>query len=183
MHNIGINGFNLVVCNLAIHYMFNDRQTLDSFLTNVRENLVNGGYFIGTFLDGDEILKKLKNNNKIEGYYDDKNHNNSKLIWRIENSQNQQLFKDSYLGQKIRVYMDTFMDSYEENLMSLNFMAEEAKQHNLVLVDSKLFIDDQDNLFNQFKKEKNGYYKEINSHSSIKEWISFHRWFIFKKTK
>ena len=179
MANLGINGFNVVVCNLAIHYMFNNRNTLDTFFTNVRENIVNGGYFIGTFLDGQEILKKLKNQNKIEGYYDDKN--GSKLIWRIENTMERPLFKDSYLGQKITVYMDTFMDSYEENLMSLDFMVEEAKNHNLALVDSKLFIDDHDNLFSQFKKSKSNYYKDINDHPSIKEWIQFHRWFIFKK--
>ena len=60
MYNIGVNGFNLVVCNLAIHYMFNDKKTVDAFFTNVSQNLTKGGYFIGTFLDGDEILKKLK---------------------------------------------------------------------------------------------------------------------------
>ena len=181
MYNIGANGFNMVVCNLAIHYMFNDSTTLSNFFTNVSENLTNNGYFIGTFLDGDEILKKLKGNSKIEGYYENKDPTSSKLIWRIETAQKRPLFKDSYLGQKIKVYMDTFMDSYEENLMSLSFMEEEAKQYNLALVDSKLFIDEQDNLFNQFKEEKSQYYKEINKHDSIKEWISFHRWFIFKK--
>ena len=77
--------------------------------------------------------------------------------------------------------MDTFMDSYEENLMSLEFMESEAKKYDIALVDSKLFIDDQDNLFDQFKKEKATYHKNINSNTSIKEWVSFHRWFIFKK--
>ncbi len=181
MYNLGINGFNVVVCNLAIHYMFNDQITLDNFFKNVQENLVDGGYFIGTYLDGDEIMKKLGDNSKIEGYYDDKDPKNSKLIWRIENALNRPLFKDGYLGQKIRVYMDTFMDAYEENLMSLDFFVNEAKNHNLALVDTKLFIDSQDNLFEEFSKEKSSFYKEINRHNSIKEWIQFHRWFIFKK--
>jgi len=194
MSGVGVNGFDLVVCNFAVHYMMNDYDSLHSFLQNVKENLVHKGYFIGSCLDGEEILKALKDDSKIEGYYkssssskkskskSSKSSKSNKLIWSIEKvDKSKKLFEDDFIGQRISVYMDTFYEPTEENLVHIDFLAEEALNYNLKLVDTKLFIDKQDNLFNDYKKEKSDYHKKIEENDAVKQWTSFQRWFIFQK--
>jgi SAM-dependent methyltransferase len=194
MSGVGVNGFDLVVCNLAIHYMMNDYDSLHNFLQNVKENLVHKGYFIGSCLDGEEIVKALKDDSKIEGYYkssssskkskskSSKSSKSNKLIWSIEKvDKSKKLFEEDFIGQRIRAYMDTFYEPTEENLVHIDFLAEEALNYNLKLVDTKLFIDKQDNLFNDYKKERSDFHKKIEGNEAIKQWISFHRWFIFQK--
>jgi len=188
MSGVGLNGFNLVVCNFAIHYMMNDYDSLHSFLENVKESLVSGGYFIGSCLDGELIVDSLKDDTKIEGYFksssskSNKKDSSNKLIWRIEKvNKSEKLFEEDFVGQKVKVYMDTFFDAFEENLVNMKFLVGEAENYGLQLVDSKLFIDKQDNLFNDYKKDKPEYHKKIEANASIKEWLSFHRWFIFQK--
>ena len=77
--------------------------------------------------------------------------------------------------------MDTFFEPFEENLVNIEFLIEEAKNYNLKLIDTKLFIDEQDSLFNLYSKVNKINYNKINNNTAIKEWESFHRWFIFQK--
>ena len=203
MYNSGVDGFNLIVCNLAIHYMFNTQETLDTFFDNINENLNNKGYFIGSCLDGNEIVKVLGRKNKIEGFqhssdvFNNKNKStkeksksksnksikslNNKLIWSLENKEGINLLKTDKVGQKIDAYMDTFFEPFTENLVDFNFMVDEFKKYDIKLIDSKLFIDEQNSLFNKFKTKNKDWYDKINKHSDIKQWIKFHRWFIFQK--
>lgn len=205
MYNSGVNGFNLIVCNLVIHYMFNTQKTLDTFFENINENLNEKGYFIGSCLDGNEIVKVLGKKNKIEGYqysshiFDNKKNQstkeksnkssksksvkslNNKLIWSIENKENVNLLKNEKVGQKIDAYMDTFFEPFTENLVDFDFLVDEFKKYDIKLIDSKLFIDEQNSLFNKFKTKNKEFYDKINKHSDIKQWIKFHRWFIFQK--
>ena len=60
-------------------------------------------------------------------------------------------------------------------------MTSECSKYGLELVDTKLFIDTQDNLFNEFKKTNIKDYNAINDNDAIKQWTSFQRWFIFQK--
>ena len=215
MYNSGIDGFNLIVCNLAIHYMFNTQETLDIFFDNINENLNDKGYFIGSCLDGNEIVKVLGRKNKIEGFQHssdvfseqkskstkekskstkekskstkEKSKNksikslNNKLIWSLENKEGINLLKNDKVGQKIDAYMDTFFEPFTENLVDFKFMVDEFKKYDIKLIDSKLFIDEQNSLFNKFKTKNKDWYDKINKHSDIKQWIKFHRWFIFQK--
>ena len=77
--------------------------------------------------------------------------------------------------------MDTFFEPFTENLVDFNFMVDEFKKYDIKLIDSKLFIDEQNSLFNKFKTKNKDWYDKINKHSDIKQWIKFHRWFIFQK--
>ena len=86
-------------------------------------------YFIGSCLDGEEIVKALKDDSKIEGYYksassskkskskSSKSSKSNKLIWSIEKvDKSKKLFEDDFIGQRIIAYMDTFYEPTEENL-------------------------------------------------------------------
>ena len=86
------------------------------------------------------------------------------------------------LQQQLEQLMgDFYREPQEENLVHIDFLAEEALNYNLKLVDTKLFIDKQDNLFNDYKKEKSDYHKKIEENDAVKQWTSFQRWFIFQK--
>jgi hypothetical protein len=55
----GVHGFHMSSCQFAIHYFFKDMTTLHSFLRNVAECTMVGGYFTGTFLDGKQLYREL----------------------------------------------------------------------------------------------------------------------------
>ena len=51
--------FHIITCQFAYHYMWESKYHYQSFMSNVEDNLVDGGYFIATYLDGQEVFKKL----------------------------------------------------------------------------------------------------------------------------
>lgn len=72
-HIINNKQFTIASCQFALHYFFKTKKTLETFLTIVSSNLVKGGIFIGTTLDGSMIkngsnsiydIKILKENKK-----------------------------------------------------------------------------------------------------------------------
>ena len=66
MAGVALDGFDMITCMYAIHYMMNTESNLDSFLQNVSENLLDQGYFIGTCLDGMSILKEMGRRHEID---------------------------------------------------------------------------------------------------------------------
>lgn len=51
----------VVSCQFAIHYLFSSVETLTSFVQSVSNLLKPGGVFVGTFMDGDHVIKALNN--------------------------------------------------------------------------------------------------------------------------
>ena len=52
--------FDLVSTQFAIHYMFESEQKLRAYLRNVTDRLEPGGYFIGTTIDSDELVYRVR---------------------------------------------------------------------------------------------------------------------------
>lgn len=175
MYNMGTRQFHLAVCNFAIHYMMNDENDLHQFLLNIQQNVSDQGYFVITFLDGKEIMKKMRNKDKLEGLHNDK------LIWSIEKTEEQCNLNESPYGQKIMSYLETFYQPMEENLVDIDFLAEHSKNYDLKLVDSKLFLEEPDSMYNNFKTHNPKLHAEVEKHDVLKGWLSFHRWAIFQK--
>lgn len=198
MYNMAINQFHLVVCNFAIHYMMNNEDDLHQFLLNVQQNLIDQGYFVITFLDGKEIIKKLekgsKNNSKkgkneiysvkanrvqkggyIQGTVDDH------IVWSISADEKLSLSKSPY-GQKVKSYLETFYQPTEENLVDIDFLSKHAENYDLKLIDTNLFMEIPNSMYNKFKDENPKIWKEIDNNDILKEWLSFHRWAIFQKS-
>ena len=65
-------GFDVVSTQFAIHFFYENEQTLDNFCANVNDALKTGGYFIATTLDGDKVHDKLKNVEKGESILEEK---------------------------------------------------------------------------------------------------------------
>ena len=54
------DGFNIASCQFALHYFFEDVNSLKGFIRNVSENTRVGGYFIGTCYDGSLLFNRLR---------------------------------------------------------------------------------------------------------------------------
>ena len=52
--------FDVVSTQFAIHYMFESENKLRAFLQNVTERLEPGGQFIGTTIDSDRLVHKIR---------------------------------------------------------------------------------------------------------------------------
>lgn len=173
LYNVGSNQFHLVVSNFAIHYMLNSQENFHNFLINVQQNLTDQGYFIGTCQDGKEIMKLLKKGKfeKMDGEH--------KII-SIEPVEEINLM-DSPYDQKIVYDYETFHQPSIENLVDIDFVIEEARKFDLKLVDTKLFTEEPDSMFNMFCNEKPDIAEECEKDAHFRDISNFHRWFIFQK--
>lgn len=52
--------FDIVSCQMALHYMLKSEENARNFLENVSQRLVDGGYFVATHPDANVIRKKLR---------------------------------------------------------------------------------------------------------------------------
>ena len=52
--------FDIVSTQFAIHYMFRSEDKLRAYLRNVTDRLEPGGYFIGTTIDSDELVYRVR---------------------------------------------------------------------------------------------------------------------------
>lgn len=57
----GVQQFDIVSCQFAIHYLFASDDMLQSHLRYVAGVLKPGGVYIGTFMDGDMVLQRVNN--------------------------------------------------------------------------------------------------------------------------
>ena len=150
--------------------------TIHQFLNNIQENVTDQGYFVITFLDGREIMKKLGKKEKLEGF------ENEKLIWSIEKPDDfEPDLNDSPYGQRIVSYLETFYQPMEENLVDIKFLEEKCKNYDLQLIDSKLFLEEPDSMFNHFSTHNPDAYENVEKYDVLKQWLHFHRWAIFQK--
>ncbi len=52
--------FDIVSCQMSMHYLFNNVESIRNFLNIVTLRLVPGGYFIGTIPDANVLVKKVR---------------------------------------------------------------------------------------------------------------------------
>jgi len=202
MEGVGLDGFDMISCMYAIHYMMNNEDDLDNFLINISENLLDQGYFIGTCLNGDSILSEMGSKDELKGVIDDKtvflikkvyddndndkNHNNR----NNHNSTKKNNYKNITVGNKINVYYETFGSAFNENLVSIQYLKEKAKKHGLKLIDYKSFLEEPGNLLSMYEatteewvKNPKGNTKEIRNSNALMTWAKFNCYFMFQKVR
>ena len=191
MEGVGLSGFDMVSCMYAIHYMMNSEDDLDNYLRNVSENLLEQGYFIGTCLNGDAVLNEMGNKDEIKGIIDNK----TVFIIKKKNSDDDDTsFKNNYknitVGNKINVFFETFGSAYDENLVSIPYIKEKAKKHNLKLVDYKSFLEEPGNLLSMYESSTEDWVKNpqgnadaIKNSKAMMTWAKMNCYFIFQKVR
>lgn len=171
--------FDVVSCQFAIHYFFESEQILSNFVENVATFLKEGGFFIGTCLDGLRVKQKLKDiskNASISGKVDDR------YLWNI-----QRLYDtndDPTYGEKIKIYMESIGLELEEYLVNMSLLIECFKRYDIVPVDIRSFQDTYNEVIGiQDTKNINIYYLDaVKNLSDIEKEYSFlNNIFVFKK--
>ena len=127
----GQNGFNVVSCQFALHYFFENKQTLHSFLRNVSECCKVDGYFIGTCYDGKKIFRMLETKGLGEGVAKFKK--NTK-IWEIIRQYESDEFKndETSIGYAIDVYQETINKVFREYLINFNYFTQLLENYGFV---------------------------------------------------
>ena len=174
--------FNLVSCMFAIHYMFENENTLDNFVHNIDLVLKNNGIFIGTCLDGSLVNNKLINKDIINAK------SNNTLLWQIEKLYDNYDEKKPFnnIGKKIKVYMESINKFHDEYLVDYNLLEQKLKSRNILpLNDDDLRNYDLNTSSGSFQMIYDYYTNEKNENIKLdlqnKEYSFLNRWFIFKK--
>ena len=193
----GDGGFNVSSCQFAIHYFFENPDTLLGFLKNVTECTKLNGYFIGTSYDGKSIfneLRKIKTGNGIQLNED------GKKIWEIIKDYGADSFDDdsSSIGYKINVYQESINQYISEYLVNYDYLDRLMDAYGFKLINkdeaneiglpsgsalfSELFINMLDEIKrNKFKADM---YGQAPNMTTAEKKISFlNRYFVYKKVR
>jgi len=200
-YGIGKDGFDICSIQFAIHYMFENQDTLQNFLRNVSEVTKVGGYFIGTSYDGKIMfnkLKKLKEDEStsiITGKDEEKN-----KLWEVTKRYNRNDFPDnvSCLGYGIDVYQESINKIFREYLVNYDYLTQLLENYGFVLLHRDELksspISESTGLFTDlFSKMNQDIKRNPKLHADFKEApnmtagereISFlNRYFIYKKVR
>jgi SAM-dependent methyltransferase len=125
------NKFDLVSCQFAIHYFFENETKLDNFLTNVDMHIKPGGYFIGTCLDGIKVKDALVKKTEIQGKQ------LSRVLWSITKLYTNE--KTINYGDKIDVFMESIGRVFTEYLVNKDILEKKLNKKGFELVSYKNF--------------------------------------------
>ena len=131
---IANSGFNISSIQFAIHYMFESKDTLNEFLTNLAECTMIGGYLIGTCFNGKKIFDLLSNT-KINEFYTFKNRS-QEIMLQITKQYNREEFTDdiSSLGYAIDVFQASINKTFTEYLVNFEYLTSVLENYGFVPV-------------------------------------------------
>ena len=121
--HVGICGEGFDICSIqfAIHYMFESKDKLLSFMKNVSEITKVDGYFIGTCYDGKNVFDKLKRKKPGESHVIT---NNDMRISEITKRYESDEFNDddSSIGYAIDVFQESINKVFREYLVNFTYL-------------------------------------------------------------
>jgi hypothetical protein len=172
-HGMGKQGFDTVSCQFSIHYFFNNEESLDTLLENVSNSLKDGGKFLVTCLDGQEVFTRLKITPMLQGEI------MGNTVWKINKKYVQEKFDDdsSSLGLEVDIYVESINQTLTEYLVNFNYLRDKARKQNLELVETKSFKD----LYDTIKASDITYGDIKNINDSLLEYSYMNSILIFKK--
>ena len=135
-YGIGEQGFNISSCQFAMHYFFENKDTLYEFIRNLSECTKIDGHFIGTCYDGRTVFNMLKNKeegDRIPIMKDDRK------IYEITKMYDKTGFPDDELslGYNISIYQESINKSFVEYLVNFDYFIREMENHGFVVVSSE----------------------------------------------
>ena len=189
--------FDLVSCQFALHYHFQNEKRLNAFLTNVSSRLCEGGYFIGTIIEDNVIVKRLRNRKKIaENKYLKEKFTFGNEYYSVKFSQKHFDVKKGPFGIKYGFYLEDSIDNrdeegkikyVEEYLIVFNEFVELCKKYDLYLVEKENFTKFYSDYvkIEQFKRLSERMLKDLNNVNIQQQWeiIQLYMVFAFRKGK
>ena len=189
--------FDLVSCQFSLHYHFESEKRLNAFLVNASSRLCEGGYFIGTIIEDNVIVKRLRNRKHIAN----NKYINEKLtfgneFYSVKFFQKHFNIKDGPFGIKYGFYLEDSIDNrdeegkikyVEEYLIVFKEFVELCKKYDLYLVEKQNFTNFYDEYIKkeQFKRLSNKMLKDLNNVNIDQQWeiIQLYMVFVFRKGK
>lgn len=128
------NSFGTVSCMFAFHYFFKTKESFETIIKSIKNNLKDGGYFIGTMFDGDSVHNMVLKDNTGD------------IKFNLECGEIQK----TLFGNKISVFLkDTVLDSpTDEWVVFFDLFVELMKSHGFSLVESQTFDELYEESFN-----------------------------------
>jgi hypothetical protein len=195
----GEKGFNVTSCQFALHYFFENKYSLENFITNVVECTKLGGYFIGTSYDGQVLFNMLSKFEKGESKV--LRDENNKIMWEITKQYDRSNFDNdgSCIGYPIDVYQESINKTFTEYLVHYDYLDDLMNTYGFTLVPSEeiksLGLLSSSGLFSELFKHiesvqyRNDDYKAsklgntLNMTTNEKEVSFLNRYFIYKKIR
>ena len=115
------DGFNISSCQFALHYFFENKRTINSFLRNVSECTKVKGYFIGTCYNGNAIFDALRGLSEGESM---SILQNDKKLWQITKGYKHDEFEndETSLHYPIDVYQESINKPFREYLVNFDYL-------------------------------------------------------------
>ena len=195
-YGIAKDGFYISSIQFAIHYMFENHNTLHNFIKNVSDCTQLNGYFIGTCYDGQTLFNMLRSKSKDESMV---LYKNGEKIWELTKQYETEELPDneSCLGMAIDVYQESINQVFREYLVNFTYLTRVLENYGFVLLDrdelqeknfkastgmfNELFINMEHE--SRSDKYKNIYGNALNMSDEEKTISFLNRYFIFKKVR
>ena len=193
----GSEGFNVSSCQFAIHYFFENPDTLKGFMKNLAECTKLNGYFIGTCYDGKQVfneLRKTKTGESIQIV------DEGTKIWELTKGYSSDSFEDdsSSIGYRIDVYQESINQTISEYLVNFEYLNRIMDAYGFKIISreeaNEFGLPDGSGLFNELfinmleeiskNKFKKRDYGDAEFMTAFEKKISFlNRYFIYKKVR
>jgi hypothetical protein len=184
MTNTFHDGADVAACMFALHYFFENKETLQGFLTNLADTVKVGGLFVGCCFDGDRVFRLLRGVEKdhsVTGTEEDT------PIWNITKRYDtpQLTAEDDSLGLAIDVEFVSIGSAHREYLVSFEYLKTKMAEigfrllHKQELAEMKLAQSTNtfDASYDMVTKRESLYPMK----DSVKQFSFLNRWFIFKR--
>jgi hypothetical protein len=177
-------GADVAACMFALHYFFENIESLNGFIKNLSETVKIGGLFIGCCFDGDKVFNLLrsveKGRSKVGKIEDTP-------VWSITKDYDREelLPDDESVGLAIDVEFISIGTTHKEYLVPFELLKKKLKAIGFELLEKKdldeLGLNNSTNTFDaSFEMSKKGKKKYVIP-DTVKEFSFLNRWFIFKR--
>lgn len=157
--------FDVMNAQFTIHYYFENDNSLNNFLNNVKKHLRQHGFLLVTTFDANIVHNTFNKDGKINAEYMSSDGNNSILydINRLYPSNTKNL-KQTGLAIDVLMKWINQEDYYKEYLVEPSFLIESMDKIGLSLIETDIF----QNLFDNYKEYLNNYVKNESIDSTKK---------------
>jgi SAM-dependent methyltransferase len=132
-------GFDVVSSMFAIHYFFENRNTLYGFMNNVARNLKPGGIFIATYMDGESVDALLQGKSRGEAV-EGRKLDGAVPVWAIVRDYDTLgNTVENGLGKRVGVYLENTRKVIPEYLVNTELLTKVAEEFGMELAETALF--------------------------------------------
>ncbi len=177
-------GADVAVCMFAIHYFFENKETLDGLIQNLADTVKVGGYFAGCAFDGMKVFNLLRG---IEMGRSKSGKEGDVPIWTITKGYDKEELSpdEDSLGLAVDVEFISIGTPHREYLVSFELLQKKLKSVGFELVDKddlgRMGLNNSTNTFDVSWDMANKSGRKYIMPDSVKEFSFLNRWFIFKR--